>query len=128
MKTLRIVLAATALLTTTLTAPAFPADPDLRSTAQQRLDMEGTYLLENGQRAKIFELDNRLYIDIERRHRKELLLVAPDLSRSSSSPTNLTNRSCSAFRTRRRMWRRCGWRQPRYAPATTEGPVAGAAG
>jgi len=79
MKTLRIVLAATALLTITLTAPAFPADPELRSTAQQRLDMEGTYLLENGQRAKIFELDNRLYIDIERRHRKELLLVAPDL-------------------------------------------------
>jgi len=79
MKTLRIVLAATVLLTTTLTAPAFPADNDLRSTAQQRLDMEGTYLLENGQRAKIFELDNRLYIDLERRHRKELLLVAPDL-------------------------------------------------
>jgi len=71
MKLPSIALAATALLAVTASAA------DLRATAQQRMDLEGTYKLENGQRARVFELDQRLYVELGR-YRKELVLVAPD--------------------------------------------------
>lgn len=74
MTPLRIALAATILL-----AGAAHAAPgsDLRATAQQRADLEGSYRLETGQLAQVFSLDDRLYIEVGR-HRKELVLVAPD--------------------------------------------------
>jgi hypothetical protein len=73
MKLLNIALAFTALLAVTVSASA----ADLRATAQQRMDLEGTYQLENGQRARVFELDQKLYVELGR-HRKELVLVAPN--------------------------------------------------
>jgi len=74
MKMLSIALATTALL-----AGAASAGPvtDLRATAQQMSDVEGTYQLENGQRARVFALDQKLYVEVGR-HRKELVLTAPD--------------------------------------------------
>ena len=76
MKLPSIALAATALLAVSASATAAP-ESELRATAQQRMDLEGTYQLENGQRARVFELDQRLYVELGR-HRKELVLVAPD--------------------------------------------------
>ncbi len=57
-------------------AHAAPAAPPLHATAQQMADLEGSYFLDNGQRADIFVLDGRLYITLPRQ-RKELVLVAP---------------------------------------------------
>jgi len=74
MKMLHIALAATALL-----AGAATAGPivDLHATAQQMDDVEGTYQLANGQRARVFALDQKLYVEVGR-HRKELVLTGPD--------------------------------------------------
>ena len=74
MKMLHIALAATALL-----AGAATAGPvtDLHATAQQRAEVEGTYQLDNGQRVRVFALDEKLYVEVGR-HRKELVLIAPD--------------------------------------------------
>jgi hypothetical protein len=68
-----------ALAMTLFAAGAASAAPDaaLRTTAQQRADAEGTYQLDNGQRVRIFELDEKLYLEIGR-YRKELVLVAPN--------------------------------------------------
>ncbi|WP_296941983.1 hypothetical protein [uncultured Massilia sp.] len=57
-------------------AHAAPATPPLHATAQQMADLEGSYVLDNGQRADIVVLDGRLYIALPRQ-RKELVLVAP---------------------------------------------------
>jgi hypothetical protein len=55
---------------------AAPDRPPPHATAQQQADLEGIYALDNGQRARIFLLDGRLYIDLPRQ-RKELVPVAP---------------------------------------------------
>lgn len=52
-------------------------EPAPRATAQQIFDVAGTYQLDNGERAELLALDNRLYIEIGR-HRQELVLAAPD--------------------------------------------------
>jgi hypothetical protein len=72
MRTLHVLVAATVLLSGV--AAAAP-DTSLRATAQQLQDVEGTYGLDNGQHARVFELDNRLYVAIGRM-RKEIILVA----------------------------------------------------
>jgi hypothetical protein len=72
MRTLHVLVAATILLAGAATA----ADTSLHVTTQQLQEVEGTYGLNNGQRARVFQLDNRLYVEIGRM-RKELNLVAP---------------------------------------------------
>jgi len=73
MKQLSIVLATLAMLAATAAATAAAGS----GTAQQRGDLEGTYQLENGQRVRVFELDERLYVEVGR-YRKELVMVAPN--------------------------------------------------
>jgi hypothetical protein len=77
MRTLHSLPAFIALLSA-LSSTGATASPDtsMRTTAQQRTDLEGIYGLSNGQRVRIFELDYRLYLQIGRL-RKEILLVAP---------------------------------------------------
>lgn len=74
MKLLSIALAATALL-----AGAATAGPivDLHATSQQRAEVEGTYQLDNGQRVRVLAIEEKLYVEVGR-HRKELVLTAPD--------------------------------------------------
>jgi hypothetical protein len=76
MKLLNLALAFTTLLAVSAGVTANPGT-ELRATAQQRMDLEGTYQLDNGQRARVFELDQKLYVELGR-HRKELVLVAPN--------------------------------------------------
>ena len=58
-------------------AHAAPERPSMHATAQQKVDLEGTYALDNGQRARIFVLDDKLYIELGRQ-RKELVPAGPD--------------------------------------------------
>jgi hypothetical protein len=71
--------AATALLTTSITAQADAgsAEPH-RSTAEQREKATGAFKLSDGRRAEIFELGTRLYVRIGRSQQQELLLAAPN--------------------------------------------------
>lgn len=41
------------------------------------MEAEGSYRLDNGERVRVFELDNRLYVEVGH-HRKELLVAGPN--------------------------------------------------
>lgn len=73
MKALTILAAAALLSGTAIAAP----DTAPQATAQQLAELEGTYGLDNGLRAKVFELDNRLYLEVGH-DRKELTLAEPN--------------------------------------------------
>lgn len=68
-----------ALASTLLLSGAAFAGPETggRPTAQQMMEAEGSYALDNGERVRVFELDNRLYMEVGH-HRKELLMDGPD--------------------------------------------------
>jgi len=72
MRALTAILFATTTLLSGAAATASAADlTAAQPTLQQMADMEGTYALSDGHRARIFIMDNRLYLDIGR-HYKEL--------------------------------------------------------
>jgi len=77
----------------TLFSGAAIAAPDIapRATAQQIAELEGNYGLDNGLRAKVFELDNRLYLEVGH-DRKELTLVETNrfVSRDGSVSLSVT--------------------------------------
>jgi hypothetical protein len=49
-----------------------------KPTAQEMANVEGLYGLQDGYRAHLYELDNRLYVRIGAGSQKELQLVGPD--------------------------------------------------
>jgi hypothetical protein len=53
------------------------ADYPRRPTAQEIANAEGLYVLEDGYRAHVFELDDKLYVRIGAGPQKELMLVGP---------------------------------------------------
>lgn len=69
--------------TTLLGGAATAAGADLagpQATAQTMQEMEGSYALSNGRRARIFVMDNRLYLDLGQRNKgyKELESTGAD--------------------------------------------------
>jgi hypothetical protein len=54
------------------------SDTAVQPTAQQIADIEGTYALSDGRRARVYGLDNRLYIEIGAHQQKELFVVGPN--------------------------------------------------
>jgi hypothetical protein len=72
MRALTTILFATTTLLSGAATTASAADPLApQATHQQMVEMEGSYALSDGHRARIFIMDNRLYLDIGR-HYKEL--------------------------------------------------------
>jgi hypothetical protein len=72
MRAITAILFATTTLLSGAAATASGADLTApQPTLQQMADMEGIYALSDGHRARIFIMDNRLYLDIGR-HYKEL--------------------------------------------------------
>lgn len=59
-----------------------------RPTAQQIVDVEGTYGLENGERLRVFGLDGRLYVEVGH-HRKELVVAGPGRFASKDGTVSL---------------------------------------
>jgi hypothetical protein len=53
------------------------ADYPRRPTAQEIANAEGLYVLEDGYRAHVFELDDKLYVRIGAGPQKKLMLVGP---------------------------------------------------
>jgi hypothetical protein len=53
------------------------ADYPRRPTAQEITDAEGLYVLEDGYRAHVFGLDDKLYVRIGSGPQKKLMLVGP---------------------------------------------------
>lgn len=56
---------------------AATADYPRRPTAQEIADAEGLYVLEDGYRAHVFGLDDKLYVRIGAGPQKKLMLVGP---------------------------------------------------
>jgi hypothetical protein len=56
---------------------AATADYPRRPTAQEIADTEGLYVLEDGYRAHVFGLDDKLYVRIGAGPQKKLMLVGP---------------------------------------------------
>jgi hypothetical protein len=86
MKLLSILAAATALM-----SGGAIAAPDIapQATAQQIAELEGIYGLDNGLRARVFELDNRLYLEVGH-DRKELTQVEPNRFMSRDGSVSLS--------------------------------------
>lgn len=85
MRMLSITLASTLLLSATALAGGGIGE---RPTAQQIVDAEGSYLLENGERIRVFGLDNRLYVELGH-HRKELVVAGPGRFASKDGSVSL---------------------------------------
>ena len=63
-----------------LQASATAATPISSGEATQlKYDVEGEYRLENGNSVRLSVVDGRLYLDLSRSYRKELIAVAPNL-------------------------------------------------
>lgn len=81
MRALTTILYATTALLSGVAATASADDGTApQATSQQMADMEGTYALSDGHRARIFVMDNRLYLDLGRHHHgyKELEPTGPN--------------------------------------------------
>jgi hypothetical protein len=50
----------------------------VRPNAQEIADLEGVYSLSDGHQAQLFGLDDRLYVRIDARPQKELLVAGPN--------------------------------------------------
>lgn len=85
MRMLSITLASTLLLSANALAGGGIGE---RPTAQQIVDVEGTYGLENGERLRVFGLDGRLYVQVGH-HRKELVVAGPDRFASKDGTVSL---------------------------------------
>jgi len=85
MRMLSIILASTLLLSASALAGGGIGE---RPTAQQIVDVEGTYALDNGERLRVFGLDGRLYVEVGH-HRKELVVAGPDLFASKDGSVSL---------------------------------------
>lgn len=85
MRMLSIILASTLLLSATALAGGGIGE---RPTAQQIVDVEGTYGLENGERLRMFGLDGRLYVEVGH-HRKELVVAGPGRFASKDGTVSL---------------------------------------
>jgi len=85
MRMLSIALASSLLLSTTALAGGGIGE---RPTAQQIVDVEGSYGLENGERLRVFGLDNRLYVEVGQ-HRKELVVAGPGRFASKDGSVSL---------------------------------------
>jgi len=72
-------------------AHAAPDRPPPHATAQQLANLEGIYGLDDGQRARIFVLDERLYIELGRQ-RKQLVAVAPGVFASRDGKVSVQAR------------------------------------
>jgi len=86
MRMLSIILASTLLLSTTALAGGGIGE---RPTAQQIVDAEGVYGLDNGERLNVFGLDGRLYVEIGR-HRKEVVVAGPNRFASKDGSVSIT--------------------------------------
>jgi hypothetical protein len=79
MRAIPLFLASAVLLSTMATAQAETGPTEMRrATAQQMDQVSGAYQLSDGRRADIVILDYRLYVQIGKAQRKELLLSGPD--------------------------------------------------
>lgn len=63
-----ILFASTTLLSGAAATAAAGGLTGLQPTAQQMAEMAGSYALSDGHRARIFVMDNRLYLDLGRRY------------------------------------------------------------
>lgn len=85
MRMLSITLASTLLLSACALAGDRVGE---RPTAQQIVDVEGTYGLENGARLRVFGINGRLYVEVGN-HRKELVAAGPDRFASKDGTVSL---------------------------------------
>jgi hypothetical protein len=81
MRKLQFVLPAVLLISSAVAsaAPAPAKNTPLRlPTAQQMQEMEGSYALADGRIAQIIALDDRLYVEVNHRDRRELVATGED--------------------------------------------------